>query len=83
VVGLITPWNHPLLILTKKLAPALAAGNSVVIKPSEFTPTTTIDLARLCKEAGIPDGVVNVVPGFGPAAGKRVATHPSIQKVDR
>jgi acyl-CoA reductase-like NAD-dependent aldehyde dehydrogenase len=82
VVGLITPWNHPLLILTKKLAPALAAGNSVVIKPSEFTPTTTIDLARLCKEAGFPDGVINVVPGFGPAAGKRVATHPSIQKVD-
>ncbi len=82
VVGLITPWNHPLLILTKKLAPALAAGNTVVIKPSEFTPTTTIELARLCKEAGFPDGVVNVVPGFGPTAGKRVATHPSIQKVD-
>jgi len=82
VVGLITPWNHPLLILTKKLAPALAAGNAVVIKPSEFTPTTTIDLAKLIKEAGIPDGVVNVVPGFGPAAGKRVATHPTIQKVD-
>lgn len=82
VVGLITPWNHPLLILTKKLAPALAAGNTVVIKPSEFTPTTTIDLAKLCKEAGIPDGVVNVVPGFGPSAGRRVATHPSIQKVD-
>jgi acyl-CoA reductase-like NAD-dependent aldehyde dehydrogenase len=52
VVGLITPWNHPLLILTKKLAPALAAGNTVVIKPSEFTPTTTIDLARLCQQAG-------------------------------
>jgi len=82
VVGLITPWNHPLLILTKKLAPALAAGNTIVIKPSEFTPTTTIDLAKLIKEAGIPDGVVNVVPGFGPAAGKRVATHPTIQKVD-
>ena len=82
VVGLITPWNHPLLILTKKLAPALAAGNTVVIKPSEFTPTTTIDLAKLIKAAGFPDGVVNVVPGFGPAAGKRVATHPTIQKVD-
>lgn len=82
VVGLITPWNHPLLILTKKLAPALAAGNTVVIKPSEFTPTTTIDLAKLIKEAGIPDGVVNVVTGFGPSAGKRVATHPAIQKVD-
>jgi len=82
VVGLITPWNHPLLILTKKLAPALAAGNAVVIKPSELTPTTTIELARLCKEAGIPDGVVNVVPGYGPDAGRRVAAHPAIQKVD-
>jgi len=82
VVGLITPWNHPLLILAKKLAPALAAGNTVVIKPSELTPTTTIDLARLCKEAGIPDGVVNVVPGYGPTAGHRVASHPAIQKVD-
>ncbi len=82
VVGLITPWNHPLLILTKKLAPALAAGNTVVIKPSELTPTTTIDLARLFKEAGFPDGVVNVVPGFGPTAGHRLASHPVIQKVD-
>ena len=82
VVGLITPWNHPLLILTKKLAPALAAGNAVVIKPSEFTPTTTLDLARLCQEAGFPDGVVNVVPGYGPTAGKRLATHPAIKKVD-
>jgi acyl-CoA reductase-like NAD-dependent aldehyde dehydrogenase len=81
-VGLITPWNHPLLILTKKLAPALAAGNTVVIKPSELTPTTTIELARLCKEAGIPDGVVNVVPGYGPTAGQRLAAHPAIQKVD-
>ena len=82
VVGLITPWNHPLLILTKKLAPALAAGNTVVIKPSELTPTTTLDLARLCKQAGIPDGVVNVVPGYGPDAGRRVAAHRAIQKVD-
>ena len=82
VVGLITPWNHPLLILTKKLAPALAAGNTVVIKPSELTPTTTIDLARLFKEAGFPDGVVNVVPGFGPTAGQRLASHPVVQKVD-
>ena len=82
VVGLITPWNHPLLILTKKLAPALAAGNTVIIKPSEFTPTTTIDLAKLIKQAGFPDGVVNVVPGFGPYAGKRVAENPVIQKVD-
>ncbi len=82
VVGLITPWNHPLLILTKKLAPALAAGNTVIIKPSEFTPTTTIELAKLCQQAGIPDGVVNVITGFGPTAGKRVSNHPAIQKVD-
>jgi len=82
VVGLITPWNHPLLILSKKLAPALAAGNTVVIKPSEFTPNTTIDLAKLCKEAGFPDGVVNVVPGFGPKAGKWLASHSDIRKVD-
>jgi acyl-CoA reductase-like NAD-dependent aldehyde dehydrogenase len=82
VVGLITPWNHPLLILTKKLAPALAAGNTVVIKPSELTPTTAIDLARLCQRAGIPDGVINVISGFGSSAGQRVSTHPAIQKVD-
>ena len=82
VVGLITPWNHPLLILTKKLAPALAAGNTVVAKPSEFTPTTAIDLAKLCKQAGIPDGVFNVVTGFGPTAGQRVSTHPAIKKLD-
>lgn len=82
VVGLITPWNHPLLILTKKLAPALAAGNTVIIKPSEFTPTTAIDLARLAGQAGFPPGVINVVPGYGPTAGKRVSTHPSIRKVD-
>jgi acyl-CoA reductase-like NAD-dependent aldehyde dehydrogenase len=82
VVGLLTPWNHPLLITTKKLAPALAAGNTVVIKPSELAPLTVLELARLCAEAGIPEGVVNVVTGFGPTAGKALAEHPGLAKVD-
>lgn len=82
VVGLITPWNHPLLILTKKLAPALAAGNTVVIKPSEFTPTSTVALARLAHAAGIPPGVLNVVTGFGPGAGKPLVEHPAVAKID-
>ncbi|MDW8065545.1 MAG: aldehyde dehydrogenase [Anaerolineae bacterium] len=82
VVGLLTPWNHPLLITTKKLAPALATGNTVVIKPSELAPLTVLELARLCVEAGIPDGVVNVVTGFGPAAGKPLAEHSGVAKVD-
>lgn len=82
VVGLLTPWNHPLLITTKKLAPALAAGNTVVIKPSELAPLTVLELARLGAEAGIPEGVVNVVTGFGPTAGKALAEHPGLAKVD-
>lgn len=82
VVGLLMPWNHPLLITTKKLAPALAAGNTVVIKPSELAPLTVLELARLCMEAGIPEGVVNVVTGFGPTAGKALAGHPGLAKVD-
>lgn len=67
VVGLINPWNLPLLLMTWKLAPALAAGNTVVMKPSEITPMTAHVLAEICTEAGIPDGVVNVVQGFGEA----------------
>lgn len=82
VVGIVTPWNHPLLILTKKLAPALAAGNAVVIKPSENTPVTTYFLAEIAKEAGVPDGIINVVQGFGPVAGKALTTHPSLEKID-
>ncbi len=82
VVGLLTPWNHPLLITTKKLAPALAAGNTVVIKPSELAPLTVLELAHLCAEAGIPEGVVNVVTGFGPTAGKALAEHPGLAKID-
>lgn len=82
VAGLITPWNHPLLILMKKISMALAAGNSVVLKPSEFAPVTPLLLAELLAEAGLPDGVVNVVPGLGAVAGKAVAGHPGLGRVD-
>lgn len=82
VVGQITPWNHPLLILTKKLAPALAAGNTVVVKPSEYTPLTTLELARIALESGIPRGVLNVVTGFGGEAGRALSSHPGLAKLD-
>ncbi len=82
VVGLLTPWNHPLLILMKKLSAALAAGNSVVIKPSELAPVTPLLLAHILTEAGVPEGVINVVPGLGPSAGKALAGHPGLGKVD-
>ena len=82
VVGQLTPWNHPLLILTKKLAPALAAGNTVVVKPSEFTPLTTLVLARIARDAGLPDGVFNVVAGFGAGAGAALCSDKRIRKLD-
>lgn len=82
VVGLLTPWNHPLLILTKKLAPALAAGNAVVIKPSEQAPLTVNMLAELIRESGIPDGIVNVIHGFGAVAGKALSENRSLGKID-
>jgi acyl-CoA reductase-like NAD-dependent aldehyde dehydrogenase len=82
VVGQLTPWNHPLLILTKKLAPALAAGNTVVVKPSEYTPLTTLQLARIALEAGIPDGVFNVVTGFGAEAGAALCADRRVRKLD-
>ena len=82
VVGLLTPWNHPLLILTKKLAPALAAGNAVVIKPSELAPVTINMLAELIRDSGMPDGIVNVVHGFGAVAGKALAENKTLSKVD-
>ncbi|QEH76833.1 aldehyde dehydrogenase [Sphingomonas sp. C8-2] len=81
VVGLITPWNSPLLLLANKLAPALAAGNTAVVKPSEFTSAATIELARLCDEAGLPAGTVNVVPGFGAEAGAALVAHPGVAKL--
>ncbi|MEQ8660481.1 MAG: aldehyde dehydrogenase [Gammaproteobacteria bacterium] len=81
VVAAITPWNSPLLLLTWKLAPALAAGCTVVVKPSEFTSTSTLRLAELVAEAGFPPGVVNVVTGFGAEVGARLVEHPKVAKV--
>ena len=82
VVGIITPWNLPLLLLTWKVAPALACGNTVVVKPSEETPATATLLAELMKGAGIPDGVYNVVHGFGPnSAGEFLTQHDNVNAV--
>jgi acyl-CoA reductase-like NAD-dependent aldehyde dehydrogenase len=81
VCGQIIPWNFPLLMAAWKLAPALAAGNTVVLKPAEQTPVGAMELASLIQEAGFPDGVVNVVPGYGETAGAALAAHPGIDKV--
>ncbi|HEY8093976.1 MAG TPA: aldehyde dehydrogenase family protein [Acidimicrobiales bacterium] len=81
VVGLITPWNFPLLIASWKLGPALACGNTVVLKPSELTPLTALRLGELALEAGLPDGVLNVVVGTGPDAGWRLVEHPDVRKI--
>ena len=81
VVGLITPWNSPLLLVAYKLAPALAAGNTAVIKPSEFTSVSTLEFMELIKEAGFPNGVVNVVTGYGVDVGAPLVDHPYIEKV--
>jgi acyl-CoA reductase-like NAD-dependent aldehyde dehydrogenase len=82
VVGHVTPWNHPLLILTKKIAPAMAAGNTIVVKPSELAPITPILLGDIFKEAGVPDGVYNVVPGYGATAGLALSSSTRIAKID-
>jgi acyl-CoA reductase-like NAD-dependent aldehyde dehydrogenase len=81
VVGLITPWNFPLTIAAWKLAPALAAGNTVVLKPAELTPLTALRFAELAAEAGIPAGVVNVVVGPGRTCGRRLVEHPDVAKI--
>jgi phenylacetaldehyde dehydrogenase len=81
VVGQIIPWNFPLLMAAWKVAPALATGNCVVLKPAEQTPLTALRLAELIAEAGVPDGVVNVVPGLGETAGAALAAHPDVDKV--
>jgi acyl-CoA reductase-like NAD-dependent aldehyde dehydrogenase len=81
VVGILSSFNHPLMITSKSLAPALATGNSVVLKPSELTPFTCLRLADLAADAGIPAGVLNVTPGLGPIAGARLAEHPDVGKV--
>ncbi|GAA2314263.1 aldehyde dehydrogenase [Streptomyces kunmingensis] len=81
VVGAITPWNSPLTLTTSKLAPALCAGNTVVLKPSEYTSATGLRLAELALEAGFPPGVVNVVTGFGAEAGQALVDHPGLAKI--
>jgi acyl-CoA reductase-like NAD-dependent aldehyde dehydrogenase len=81
VVGAIVPWNYPTCIATWKLAPALACGCSVILKPSELTPLTALKLAELCIEAGIPEGVMNVVTGYGPSTGQAMAMHMDIDKI--
>jgi (Z)-2-((N-methylformamido)methylene)-5-hydroxybutyrolactone dehydrogenase len=81
VVAAIVPWNSPLLLLTWKLAPALAAGCTMVAKPSDYSPASAVELAALMDEAGFPPGVFNVVTGFGPAVGKALAAHPDVDKV--
>jgi acyl-CoA reductase-like NAD-dependent aldehyde dehydrogenase len=81
VVGLIVPWNFPLLIASWKVAPALAAGNTVVLKPAELTPLTALELERIALEAGLPEGVVNVVAGPGSVVGRRLVEHPDVAKI--
>ncbi|KAL8336743.1 hypothetical protein RB601_008297 [Gaeumannomyces tritici] len=82
VVALVTPFNHPLLIAVKKIAPALAAGNSVVLKPSELTPLTSLALGPILRDAGVPDGVFSVLPGLGPETGRALTSHGRVRKVD-
>ena len=81
VVAAIIPWNFPLLMCGYKLGPALAAGNTVVLKPAEQTPLSALWLAQVIEEVGFPPGVVNVIPGYGPAAGAPLAAHPGVDKV--
>ncbi|MEW9673246.1 aldehyde dehydrogenase [Ammoniphilus sp. 3BR4] len=81
VVGLIGPWNLPLLLMTWKLAPCLAAGNTVVIKPAKLTPTTATILGEICRDAGVPDGVVNIVNGFGGSVGTALTEHPDVDAI--
>jgi acyl-CoA reductase-like NAD-dependent aldehyde dehydrogenase len=81
VVGQIVPWNFPLMFTSWKLGPALAAGNTVVMKPAELTPLTTLRVAQLVAKVGIPPGVVNIVPGYGNTAGQHLAEHPGVDKI--
>lgn len=81
VVGQIIPWNYPILMLAWKWGPALAAGCTLVLKPAEDTPLTALYMAALSKEAGFPDGVINVLPGYGITVGSAISAHPDIRKV--
>lgn len=81
VIGAIIPWNFPLLMAVERLAPALACGNTVVLKPAEQTPLSALRLGEMLLEAGVPEGVVNIVPGYGPTAGAALASHPGVDKL--
>ncbi|MBL8228896.1 MAG: aldehyde dehydrogenase family protein [Bryobacterales bacterium] len=81
VVGAIIPWNFPILMAAWKLAPALATGNTVVLKPAEQTPLTALKMAEIFEKAGVPAGVINIVPGFGPTAGAALVKHPGVAKI--
>jgi aldehyde dehydrogenase (NAD+) len=81
VVGQIVPWNFPLMFTSWKLGPALAAGNTVVMKPSEITPLSSLRIAELAQEVGFPAGVINIVPGYGHTAGAHLSTHPDVNKI--
>jgi acyl-CoA reductase-like NAD-dependent aldehyde dehydrogenase len=81
VVGQVVPWNFPLMFTSWKMAPALAAGNCVILKPAEITPLSSLRIAELMAEAGMPDGVVNILPGLGPVAGQYIAEHADIAKI--
>ena len=81
IVGCISPWNLPLYLFTWKIAPALAAGNCVIAKPSEVTPVTAYLLGKICKQAGLPDGVLNILHGDGPSCGEAIVKHPSIKAI--
>jgi aminomuconate-semialdehyde/2-hydroxymuconate-6-semialdehyde dehydrogenase len=81
IVGCISPWNLPLYLFTWKIAPALAAGNCVIAKPSEVTPVTAYLLGRICKAAGLPDGVLNIVHGTGPGCGEAIVKHPQVKAI--
>lgn len=81
VIGAIVPWNFPLMLTMWKLAPALAAGNTIVIKPAEQTPISILEMVKIFQEAGIPDGVINVVPGYGRTAGDALSSHPEVDKI--
>lgn len=81
IVGCISPWNLPLYLFTWKIAPALAAGNCVLAKPSEVTPVSAYLLGRICKEAGLPDGVLNIIHGKGEQAGEAIVKHPSVKAI--
>jgi phenylacetaldehyde dehydrogenase len=81
VVGAIIPWNAPLIMATLKLGPALAAGCTVVLKPAELTPLSALFLGDLIKRVGFPDGVINIVTGYGETAGAALAAHPDVDKI--